>query len=100
MSEAAKETVHLQGLFMEILGNKMAISILISIMIIKVHKNWLTIQYFINEYFKHIKSKYHFIREQVQEGNIIIKYLCTWLRTYSPKELDVLNTKNAWKEWE
>lgn len=73
MSEAAKEAVHLQGFFTELLREKKTILI--------YNDNQSAQKLAHNPVFhkrvKHIKPKYHFIREQVQEGNIAIKYMCT-----------------------
>jgi len=73
MSEVAKEAVHLQGFFTEILEEKLTIPI--------YNDNQSAQKLAHNPVFhkrvKHIKPKYHFIREQIQDGNIIIKYMCT-----------------------
>ena len=46
---------------------------------------------------RHIKLKYHFIREAVEDGEIKLKYIKTmtkW-RTYSPRHFPKVNFKNS-----
>jgi hypothetical protein len=74
MGEVAKEAIHVKGLFIEICGVSDPIAVT---MIIRVHKNYCTIQCFTG-ILNIIDLRHHFIREAAGQRHIHVKYVTRW----------------------